>query len=185
MVNGRFSIVFCRRFNPKAERVAPAAFGTPVTASVGDGARRLVGLLISLAVFVFILWRQRQVRPLRSRVTGAVLLAVLGVGNLTGSAQTQPLSGAQVAWLVSLLTVDAVGLGAVRALTVRIWLDDAGQAWRQGTWWTALLWVAGAAAHEFADGAAGIGSASALLYLGLTLAAQRLVLSARKSAAPS
>lgn len=152
--------------------------------SVGDGAPRLVGLLVGLAVFVIILWRQRQVRPLRSRVTGAIVLAVLGFGNLTASARAQPLSAAQVTWLVSLLAVDAVGLGAVRALTVRVWIDDAGQAWRQGTWWTALLWIAGAAVHELADGVAGIGSTSALLYLGLTLAAQRLVLNARKPAAP-
>lgn len=87
--------------------------------------------------------------------------------------------------LGGMLAVDAVGLGALRALTVRIGSGDDGQAWRQGTWWTIVLWVVGVAAHVIAEGASDVGSASALLYLGVTLAAQRLVLNARRSARPS
>jgi len=151
-----------------------------VAVSADAGTARLVGLLVGLAVLLFILWRQRQIRPLRSRATGAIVLAVLGLGSLTAYARAQPLTGGQIAWIVALLALDAVGLGAVRALTVHVWIDGNGQAWRQGTWWTVLLWIAGAAAHVFGDGASGVGSASSLLYLGLTLATQRLVLTARR-----
>lgn len=150
---------------------------------LAGGVAGVVSLLVGLAIFVLILWRQRQARPLRSRMTGPVVLAVAGLASLTAYARTEPLSPHELAWIASLLAVDAVGLGAVRALTVRVWLDGTGLAWRQGTWWTVLLWIAGAAAHSVADGATGVGSASALLYLGLTLATQRLVLSARSPAA--
>ena len=44
---------------------------------------------------------------------------------------------------------------------------------------TAALWVVGAGIHAALDAAAHAGSASDLLYLGVTLAAQRLVLRAR------
>lgn len=148
--------------------------------SLAGGAREVVAPLVGLGVFVFILWRQRQARVFRPGVTGPIVLLVVGLGSLTSFARAHPFSGEQITWLVVLLALDAIGLGAVRALTVRVWTDESGQAWRQGTWWTVLLWVAGAAAHVVADGASGVGSASALLYLGLTLLAQRLVLGARQ-----
>ncbi len=108
-----------------------------------------------------------------------VVLVVLGAVNLSSFARATPLSDGQIAWIAGMLALDAVGLGAVRALTVRVWTDDQGRAWRQGTWWTMSLWVVGVAAHVFAEGASDVGSASTLLYLGITLAAQRLVLGAR------
>ncbi len=44
---------------------------------------------------------------------------------------------------------------------------------------TAALWVVGAGIHAALDAAAHAGSAGDLLYLGVTLAAQRLVLRVR------
>lgn len=154
-----------------------------MTASAGGGPPEMLGLLVGAAVFGLILWRQRRVRLLRSGVTGPVVLAVVGLGSLSSYVRTHQLSGGQLAWIAAVLVLDAVGLGAIRALTVRVWTDDSGRAWRQGSWWTLALWIVGAAAHEVADGASGVGLASALLYLGLTLLAQRLVLSARMPAA--
>ena len=52
---------------------------------------------------------------------------------------------------------------------------DGGRAWRQGNWLTALLWVVSLAVHlgydYLVDGRgsqAGLGSASLLLYFGVT-----------------
>lgn len=139
----------------------------------------LARLAVVLLVIVFVLWRQRQARRFRGRLLLPVALALVGVVALSTYAQAHPLSAGQAAWLALLLLLDAVGLGAVRAYTVRLWLDEEGQAWSQGTWWTIGLWLVGIVAHVLADGADGAGSASALLYLGLTLTAQRLVLAAR------
>jgi len=73
----------------------------------------------------------------------------------------------------------------IRAATVRVWVDG-GQAWRQGSWLTAVLWIVSLGAHlgydylvEGKGAKAGLGSASLLLYFGVTFTIQRLILMAR------
>ncbi len=161
---------------------AALAMSLAASARVGGSAGwsvALGSLLLSVAVLLLILWRQRQVRRMRGGKTLPIVLAVIGLGSLSSYARAHPVSAEQLAWVVAILALDAVGLGAVRAYTVRLWTDVSGQTWRQGTWWTIALWLVGIAAHIVADGAAGVGSASALLYLGLTLTVQRLVLGTR------
>lgn len=75
----------------------------------------------------------------------------------------------------------AAVFGALRAATVRIWLKD-GQPWSRGSWLTASLWIAALAAHLGYDslvahghGDAGLGSATVLLYLAVSLGSQRIV----------
>lgn len=59
-----------------------------------------------------------------------------------------------------------------------------GNAWHQGTWVTALLWVARLGQHLLLDTlvAPGLGSASLLLYFGVVIFAQRLVVLGRARA---
>jgi hypothetical protein len=91
------------------------------------------------------------------------------------------------------LTVAAIGgslvlaavFGAVRASTVRIWLQD-GQAWSQGNWLTAVLWIASLAAHLGYDilvshgpGARGLETATIVLYLAVSLGFQRVLVMQR------
>jgi hypothetical protein len=59
----------------------------------------------------------------------------------------------------------AAVFGALRAKTVRLWLQD-GQAWSKGNWLTASLWIVAFAAHlgydgrlAHAHGASGVGPA--------------------------
>jgi hypothetical protein len=83
-------------------------------------------------------------------------------------------------------TADPRGHRRDRArVTTRVWLEG-GQAWRQGNRLTAMLWVVSLAAHlgydYLVDGngsQAGLGSASLLLYLSVTLVIQSLILNAR------
>lgn len=86
--------------------------------------------------------------------------------------------------LLGSLVLAAV-FGAIRAATTHVWLEG-GQAWRQGNWLTAVLWIVSIAAHlgydYIVDGKgsnSGLGSASLLLYLAVTLAIQALILNAR------
>jgi hypothetical protein len=87
--------------------------------------------------------------------------------------------------LVGSLVIAAV-FGALRAVTVRVWLEG-GQAWRKGNWLTAVLWVVSLGVHlgydYLVDGkgsqSSGIGSASLLLYLAVTFLIQNLILQAR------
>ncbi len=73
-------------------------------------------------------------------------------------------------------------LGAVRALTVTIWRVPDGPALSKGTIATALLWAVSLGAHlamqvgiDNSTKIAGFGASSLLLYLAVTLGAQREV----------
>lgn len=144
---------------------------TPPTAAIG-------GVVISLAVLVYLLYRQRQVRPLQSRLLFPLVLGVIGLVGLLSDTKTHPLSSVQVVVLVALMLVDAIGLGAVRAFTVRLWRDG-DRLLRQGSWLTVGLWLVGVAVHEGTLAVAHIDSSSLLLYMGLTLGVQRIVLEGR------
>ena len=70
-------------------------------------------------------------------------------------------------------------------MTVRVWIQ-AGQALRQGTWITAVLWVASLGVHlgydYLVDGKgpqSGLGSASLTLYFAVTYTIQRFILQAK------
>jgi small basic protein len=106
-----------------------------------------------------------------------VLLVIGVVGLEQGSSRPD---GAKLGILIALLAVDAVGLGAVRAWTVRLWRDAQGVL-RLGTWVTVVLWLVGLGIHEGVDVTAHIPAASTLLYLGVTFLARQLVLQARAS----
>jgi hypothetical protein len=74
---------------------------------------------------------------------------------------------------------------------VRVWRRD-GQAWSQGSWPTAVLWAAAFAVHlgydsllDMSKAERGLGSASSLLYLAVSLAVQRAVVRARARRPPS
>jgi len=75
--------------------------------------------------------------------------------------------------------------GAIRATTVRVWIQ-AGQALRQGSWITAVLWVVSLGVHlgydYLVDGKgsqAGLGTASLTLYFAVTYTIQRFILQAK------
>lgn len=107
-----------------------------------------------------------------------IILGVIGLVSVVSDAKSHTLSSSQVAVLVALLLGDAIGLGAARAFSVQLWREG-NQAARRGSWLTIGLWPVGVAVHEGGLAAVHIDSSSLLLYLGLTLGAQRLVLEAR------
>lgn len=137
-----------------------------------------VSLAITLVVFGFILRSQLQVRVARTSLTLPAVLGLVGAVQFGQGAGREPLSDAGIALLGASFLILAIGLGAVRAYTVRLWRDG-GKVLRQGTWVTASLWIVGAALHAVVDAQAHSAAATYLLYLGLTLAAQRIVVGAR------
>jgi hypothetical protein len=149
-------------------------------------ATNAVNLLIGLAVLALILVRQMQVRPLRGNVRLPLILAIIGIVELTQFFDHHPQRDDTrvVAALAGSLVLAGV-LGAVRAMTVRIWIDN-GTALRQGTWLTAALWIVSLGLHLGYDylivdhgSLSGLGSASLTLYFAVTYTIQRLILDAR------
>ena len=117
-------------------------------------ASSITNIVIGLVVLAFILYRQLQPRPVRDNFRLPLILGVVGVVELVDYLQHRPHGTGVIAALAGSLVIAAV-FGAIRAATVRVWVDG-GQAWRQGNWLTALL-----------------------LYFGVTFTIQRIILQAR------
>jgi hypothetical protein len=141
----------------------------------------VLDVILGLAVLALLIYRQLSARP----VTGSALrlLAILAVIGLLQTYQflskghARPLTFAALGGSLVLAAV----FGALRAGTTRVWLQD-GQAWSKGNWLTAGLWVASLAAHLGYDivvvhgpGARGLGTATIVLYLAVTLGFQRVL----------
>jgi hypothetical protein len=143
-----------------------------------------VNLLIGIAVLALLVYRQLQVRPVRANFRLPLILAVIGVIQLSQFLKNDHHTGTVFAALAGSLALAAL-FGAIRAMTVRVWIQ-AGQALRQGTWVTAVLWVVSLGVHlgydYLVDGKgsqAGLGTASLTLYFAITYTIQRFILQAK------
>jgi hypothetical protein len=160
-----------------------------------------MSIVIDLAALVWLLSRQVMARPLKESYTVPVILGIIGLTEfgafLLGGGQqlTSFLKGQRsfatipdrttILAAVAGSLVLAAASGAIRAPTVRLWRQN-GQFWRQGTWLTALLWIVSLGAHLGYDalithgtGKADVGAATTLLFLAVSLAVQRVILTAR------
>jgi len=147
----------------------------------------ITDIVLGAAVLALLIYRQLAARPVNA--SALRILAILGVIGVVQTAQFlgQHHSGmVTYAAIAGSLLIAAV-FGAVRAATVRIWLQN-GQAWSRGNWLTACLWVAAVAAHLGYDalvadghGDSGLGSATVVLYLAISLGFQRVIVQQRAS----
>jgi hypothetical protein len=147
--------------------------------------------VIGIAALVIILYRQLSVRRVRESYRLVIILAVVGALELSrflGGRNGAHVDGGKVALALAGSAVLAVGLGSLRATTVRLWRGEDGQLLRRGTWLTATLWVVAVAAHlafdtliagGASDGKGDIGNATLALYLAASFGAQQMVMLAR------
>jgi hypothetical protein len=140
-------------------------------------------IVIGLLVLGWIISKQVTRQPLTTKTRLGLILAVVGLAETWDFTRNHHVTGADLA-LTALSIAIGLGLAVVRARTVRVWADDQGQIWQQGSWVTALLWVAGLGQHLLVDSlvAPGFGSASLLLYFGIVIFAQRWVVLGRARA---
>jgi hypothetical protein len=153
----------------------------------GSGTSILIGLL----VLALIIRRQLRVRRVRESAPFVLLgiLVVLGVvaftAGLRSVTQDHPLKALTVVLLVVSFVL-AAGFGVLRATTVRLTRDRAGEALMQGTAATVALWVVSVGAHFGLDawidrtsGGGALGFSTVYLYLAVTLGVQGLVVRRR------
>jgi len=148
----------------------------------------VANIVIAVVVLALLLSRQLMARRLSESYRLSVILAIIGVVEFVTFLKGHPDHGGAIAVAVVGSLVIAGASGAARAPTVRVWRQD-GQLMRQGTWLTAVIWVAGYAAHLGFDylvaghvtGTNGgdVGAATSLLYLVVTLTIQRFILLSR------
>ena len=141
-------------------------------------------IIIGIAVLALLIYRQLRTRPVDA--SGLRLAAIIGAIGLIEAYQFIDKHHAGAVTFAALLgsLVLAAVFGVLRAATVRIWLRE-GQPWSRGSWITASLWIAALAAHLGYDalvadhGTAGLGNATIVLYLAVSLGIQRLVVHQR------
>ncbi|MGW5261326.1 hypothetical protein ACWEQG_10140 [Microbispora sp. NPDC004025] len=147
-------------------------------------------IVIALAAVALVIYRQMTPRPAARRVgliiSAAMVLAGLAAG---GDRLVDPLHPVLAVALLAAGLLVAAGLGALRAATTRVWRDQHGVAWSQGTVMTLLAWVGSIAvrvAMIFLTAVLGVTSpqASVLLFIGVTLGVQFLMVARRASALP-
>ncbi len=143
---------------------------------------------VALGVIVLglLIYRQLVSRPVNaSGMRIVVIIAVIGLIEAFQYLQKYHAGGVTYAALGGSLVLAAV-FGALRASTVRIWLQG-GQPWTKGNWLTAALWVVAFAAHLGYDAlvapshgnGGGVGAATVVLYLAVSLGIQRLIVQQR------
>jgi hypothetical protein len=146
-------------------------------------------LVLGIVVLALLIYRQLVPRPIKSSSTRiALILGVIGIVETVGFLQQHHQSGSTATVTVAALLgslVLAVAFGVARAKTVHVWLKD-GVPWSRGNWLTAGLWVVALAAHLGYDALLdqhktthGLGTATIVLYLAVTLAVQRLIVQQR------
>jgi hypothetical protein len=144
----------------------------------------LLYLVIGVAVLGLLIYRQLIARPVRGNQRVVLILLIVGLVEAVQFLQKLHAGSTPVIALVGSLVLAAL-FGAARAATVKIWMQD-GQPWVKGNLLTAALWIAAVAAHLGYDYVIGqhkdignLGDATVLLYLAVSLAVQRVIVSAR------
>lgn len=158
---------------------------TPHTVAIAANA------IVWTLVIVWVFFRQIRARPVTNRLTVPLILIVVGAANILRSiadpAAYRLLSPASGVVDLLVLIVSAL-LGSARGFTVKVWKDGS-RTLRQGTWLTILLWLVSIAVRLFVDFGGVVGKPSpqssqtepsfVLVYLGVTLLAQRLTVAHR------
>ena len=151
-------------------------------------------IVIGIAVVALVLYRQLAVRSVRTDRAGRGMLifAVIGVAQLGQFVSHGGRIGVVGIAALAISLVLAAGLAAARAATMKLWRTD--QGWfRQGTVVTLVLWLISIGSHlgidalaghlaGRAEDVAGLGQATLLLYLAVSLGIQSVLLARRVSA---
>ncbi|MFI7151109.1 hypothetical protein ACIBO2_39845 [Nonomuraea sp. NPDC050022] len=143
----------------------------------------LLSALLIPAVVIFVVYRQMMTRPTARNGIVYVSAALVALGLLTGGLIDTTHLALSLA-LVAVEAIAAVVFGAVRAATVRVWMDEAGVTWSKATPLTLLAWLASVASRVglyFAGTALGLGVSTSgiLFFVGLTIGAQALLVARR------
>jgi hypothetical protein len=142
----------------------------------------VLDVVLGLAVLALLIYRQLSARPVNAAVLRLfVILVIIGVVQTYQFLSKNHAHPLTIAAIVGSVVLAAI-FGWLRARTVRVWLGEDGQALSQGNWLTAVLWIASLAAHLGCDvlvahgpGSRGLGTATIVLYLAVSLGFQRIL----------
>lgn len=149
----------------------------------------VTNIVVGVLVVALLAGRQLRTRPLRERSAARIvaILGIVGVIEIVDATKGHHIGATTIAWIAGSLVVGGA-LGVARALTVHVWRQPDGTAMRKGTAATVVLWAVALGAHlameagiDSSTTIAGFGASTVLLYLAVTLGAQRELLRWRAS----
>ena len=131
--------------------------------------------VVGVLVLIPVLLRQIRAVPVpRAYVPRLpVVLGVVGLFAMTSYTGDHHVTSADWGWVVGTLA-GAVVLGALRGVSMRVWQAN-GWVVRQANLVTMALWLVTLVLQFVGDAAAAVVGASFLLFIGLTMAAQKYV----------
>lgn len=151
-------------------------------------ASSLTNILLAVLVLFVILTRQVRAQPAREDrgILRMVVIGAIGAYEILQFGEHNTVPVAAYALLVLGLVVGAA-LGVVRGFQVHLWRNEAGVLMRQGNVVTVVLWLVAIGIHvgldyvggDVSSSAAGLNSASILLYIAVSFGVQRLVIMER------
>ena len=104
---------------------------------------------LGAVILILVLLRQVRVRPVprvfQPRLP--VVLGVIGLLEMSSYAGNHHVSGGAWGWVLGSLLIGAVGLGALRGVSMRVWAGD-GWVLRQGNALTMGLWLVSLGANR-------------------------------------
>jgi hypothetical protein len=131
--------------------------------------------VVGVLVLIPVLLRQIRAVPVpRAYVPRLpIVLGVIGLFAMSSYAGDHHVTSTDWSWVLATL-VGGVVLGGLRGVSMRVW-DTNGWVVRQGNLLTMALWLVTLVLQFAGDAAAGLVGASFLIFIGLTMAAQRYV----------
>ncbi|MBE9908827.1 hypothetical protein [Enterococcus casseliflavus] len=134
-------------------------------------------IILYVAILVFILYRQLRVREVTKQARVYLIIVLVGLYLFyQGISSNQLVLDAKTIGILAIIfIVLAMGLGALRAYTCKIWQDQ-NTFYRKGTVVTLGLWAITIVAHLLLDTLIDGGQFSSLLYLGISLFTQHIVI---------
>lgn len=140
----------------------------------------LTSIFLYIVIIIWVIYRQLQPKKIKQSQKKLLVLILLGLYFLLNNIDEHKihLNLPTILGLTFSLIVLAVGFGALRALTCKVW-QTKGIYYRKATWLTILLWIIMIFLHGTIDYLTKTGSSSLFLYLALTLYSQHFVLLVR------
>jgi hypothetical protein len=138
---------------------------------------QFTNIILYAAILIFILYRQLRVRKVTKQARIYLIIVLVGLYIFYQGISTKQFifTGKSIGILAVIFIVLAIGLGALRAYTCKIWQEQS-TFYRRGTFLTLVLWAITIITHVFLDTLLKGGQFSSLLYLGISLYTQHLVI---------
>lgn len=139
-----------------------------------------MGIIISLAMLLFIIYNQFRTRPVSRdvKLTMPLIMLILGLYSFNNFLDTHQLTSLSWMSIALSFTILAIGMASIRASTVKLWVKD-GIVYRKGTLLTLFLWLVSIILHQVLNHVGHVGESTTPIYFSITFTLQKMIVKKR------